>query len=303
MKTSLEFVAGNVPTMTSVLDLSACVPLRSPTNWELLEKRNKRSQNEFRKNQSNDKRNLPLSILVKIRGPPKIVDSYKLNVPGNSALEKAREMNGGASCTPVNITPFEDLSDGGKRERRVIVLRPALQQCRQVPGRYFPKPTLMDDQQRGALSSREVTSLDFAGEKCRTETSISIASTKVSKSLSKVTDTSRNKRANYSNSVNPKIFHTRKTLFERADEKSNLFSISVGGPGESYDQKSEFHNDHFTVRRNGSLPRQVTFPQKSLEFREMLTGTTKTLHERRFLLTAPSGEQTDLQHEPTTVCE
>lgn len=272
--------------MTSVLDLSTCIPLRTPRSWDILQKRPQNS--EFRKGNSKEKRLLPLSILVKIKGPPKLVDSYTKNM-GPTPRPETRDSTLTTSCTPVNITVFSDgratlIRDRDKKGN--LVLRPALQQSKQVPGRYFPKPTLTEEQQKFIVGK------DRENEKDRVEQSsatslVSIKSKGVSRATSDVA--SRHSRRNFSNSVNPRILHTRRTLFDREDRHNTLFtysfkSTSVAGRilGDSLEADG---------KTAPNANRHVTFPEKTLTFHEMLTGTTKTLHDRKEVQSAPTGDQ------------
>jgi hypothetical protein len=274
--------------MTAVLDLGSCIPLRTPRSWDILQKRPQNS--EFRKDNNKDKRLLPLSILVKIKGPPKLVDSYTKNM-GPTPRPEMKYSTLPASCTPVNITVFSDVRANlvrDKDRKGALVLRPALQQSKQVPGRYFPKPTLTDEQHKFLLVSKDG---DNERERIEQSSATSLVSSR-GRGLSRghIDTMSRQSRRNFTNSVNPRILHTRKTLFDREDRQNTLFSYSF---------KSTSVAGHFVgdsqemegLRKSVASSRQVTFPEKTLTFHEMLTGTTKTLHDRKEVQSAPSNDQ------------
>lgn len=273
--------------MTSVLDLTTCIPLRTPRNWDILQKRPQNS--EFRKGITKEKRLLPLSILVKIKGPPKLVDSYTKNM-GPTPRPETRDSTFNASCTPVNITVFSDgrtTLTRDKDKKGSLVLRPALQQSKQVPGRYFPKPTLTEEQQKFIVGKDREIDKDRPEQNSAT----SLVSTR-SKGISRATSdvTSRHSRRNFTNSVNPRILHTRRTLFDREDRSNTMFSYSfkstsVAGHVLGDSQEAD------GMKKASSVNRHVTFPEKTLTFHEMLTGTTKTLHDRKEVQSAPSGDQ------------
>ncbi|XP_062611387.1 uncharacterized protein LOC134273210 [Saccostrea cucullata] len=273
--------------MTSVLDLSNCLPLRTPRSWDILQKRPQNS--EFRKNNNKDKRLLPLSILVKIKGPPKLVDSYTKNM-GPTPRPEARDFALTASCTPVNITVFSDVRANltrDKDKKGSLILRPALQQSKQIPGRYFPKAALTEEQQKFIVGKDR----ENDRERIEQTSATSLVSSR-GRGLSRGTSDgmSRQSRRNFTNSVNPRILHTRKTLFDREDRQNPLFSYSF----KSTSVAGHFVGDSLEAdgsKKTSTFGRHVTFPEKTLVFHEMLTGTTKTLHERKEAQSAPSSDQ------------
>jgi len=276
--------------MTSVLDLSKCLPSRTQDSWEIVEQR---KRIDHRKTKENNKKVLPMSILVKIRGPPKLVDSYKIAAASPGIGE--RSVDTSASCTPLNLAPFEKRVDS--KRKGAVILKPALQQSKQVPGRYFPKPTLTDEQQRALLSSKDSHTLDL--DRYRTETSISNTSSRQSRTLGRATtDLNRPLKRNFTNSsFNPKTTQMRKTLFEASDDKPNLFTITFrGGNQDEQETRDDLYSDFYLVKRIGSMSRHVSFPHKTNDFRDTLKGVPKVLHYRKDVQSAPCGEKADEEH-------
>lgn len=114
-----------------------------PINWELLEKnRNEKATTK--------KRNLPLATLVRIRGPPKVVDGFS-----NFNVNKSEQYP--HVCTQIDIGtlgPSDFMANKKSSKPRPIIL-----QSRQVLGRYFPKPAFPEDD-KGLLFWKNQVGLD-----------------------------------------------------------------------------------------------------------------------------------------------
>lgn len=100
-----------------------------PVCWDLLQPKNRND-----KNVGNKRRHLPLATLVRIRGPPKVIDGFS-----NFSVNKSDQYP--HVCTQIDIGTLEPTINKKKDSKP----RPILLQSRQVLGRYFPKPAYAED--------------------------------------------------------------------------------------------------------------------------------------------------------------
>lgn len=115
-----------------------------PVSWDLLQKnRNDKGTTK--------KRNLPLATLVRIRGPPKVVDGF-------SNFNYNRTDQYPHVCTHIDIGSLEPKESLEKKKDSKP--KPIILQSRQVFGRYFPKATFPHDEK--GLFWKTQSGLDYS---------------------------------------------------------------------------------------------------------------------------------------------
>ncbi|KAK3612465.1 hypothetical protein CHS0354_032080 [Potamilus streckersoni] len=250
---------------------------------------------------------LPLGLLLKLCGPRKQYDD-SLNITTANEEEKMSFVTNFMSMPRkgfVNKANGNFLANKGNikatahaMKHKALPLRPAFQRSVTIPGRYFPKPSQIEDQKEN-FQNRNVS--ESLRERSRTISTRSTASL-LSRSSSRVTKLSDGfafKRSDTTSSISQNS--RRKVTFlnkpvsseNNLDEKVDLYAISFRTDvDEGYDPKSELHSDYYTIKRISPTSRQVTFPSKDTNFFTVLHGRPKFLHGRIYVPLEPEERKT-----------
>lgn len=160
-----------------------------------------------------------------------------------------------------------------------MLFRPTIRRQTQVTGRFFPKPSLTD-QERVLLAAKTGRPLSGSFLMSNKYHEIKKLANKIGNAAS-----SSDRPTRPMSSCNPKIAATRRTLFDHQENmaKSEVFMISFRDENKRvYDPNSELHSDYYTVKRQVrfSPVRQVSVPTKEAVFADMVRGKSKRMHSR-----------------------
>lgn len=264
--------------INSILDLEKCIPKRENINfnWQVLER------NNHTKRRNENKRLLPLSIMVKIKGPPKVLDPYRMTDIADAENNNPGDVNSlSTNCTPLNI--FHNSSSPVKSspspDKHALPQRPALLQSKQIPGRYFPKPVTLEESRAVSGGWRKILVYPVSkpspgGSRMNRKN--------VKPEVSRTYHFSKTK-AEATNVYNEKIIRERKSLYEQSKDRDSMMSISYFDPDSKADNNNNKQNvssTYFSIQRFISTSRYASFSGGKQEFGDILKGTPKTIHMR-----------------------
>lgn len=251
--------------INSVLNLEKCLPNRESfqLNWKILESKHQS------KNRREKKKILPLSILVKIKGPPKVLDPYRLTSSPEDVIHLSKTTPN--SCTPLDMMTMSKATNSSRPtpERSALPARSPLPQGKTIPGRYFPKPS-SDDGKTVTFNFPEPSPRDAKNKVVR-------------KSANSRYDFNKSK-AESTNAYNEKIYKTRKSLFDQSKNKNTLFAITFKNQEASIadmntKNEPQGNGDYFIMKKAVPTYRHVSFPTKEFrDFSDVLKGTVKAIH-------------------------
>lgn len=208
-----------------------------------------------------------------------------------SSLEKRREKKDVPKKTHSSLSIRDLLTPATKRSVATFPARPPMSRGKQIPGRFFPKPTLTEEQ-RAQLEL-------FKRAKPRKSSSLysSSPSHQADSAADRVFDSSASVSRmdrQHSASFNHRIARTRQQLQrERPELRSEVFAICFKQDLDStaYDPNSELHSDYYSIKRLKMPVARLGRPVKTNidDFAVVLRGQRKHLH-KKFLLSAGSVE-------------
>lgn len=211
-----------------------------------------------------------------------------------SSLELRREKKDYFPKTAQSSPSIRDLlTPATKRSVATFPARPPLSKGKQIPGRFFPKPTLTEEQRVQLelfrrMKPRKASSL-YSSSPSRQGESAERAfdSSAASVSMSRMD-------RQHSPSFNQRIARTRQQLHrERPELRSEVFAICFKQDLDStaYDPHSELHSDYYSIKRLKMPVARLGCPVKTNvdDFAVVLRGRRKHLH-KKFLLSAESTE-------------
>lgn len=209
-----------------------------------------------------------------------------------SSLEKRRgEKKDVAKATHSSLSIHDILNPATKRSVATFPARPPMSRGKQIPGRFFPKPTLTEEQ-RAQLEffkmakPRKASSLHSSSPPHQADS----AGERVFDSSDSVSRMDRQ----HSPSFNQRIARTRQQLHrDRPELRSEVFAICFKQDLDTtaYDPNSELHSDYYSIKRLKMPVVRLGRPVKTNidDFAVVLRGQRKHLH-KKFLLDAGSME-------------
>ncbi|KAL3876411.1 hypothetical protein ACJMK2_034260 [Sinanodonta woodiana] len=259
---------------------------------------------------------LPLGLLLKLCGPRKVFDTFSfqkqygdsLNMTAANDEEKMSFVTNYLSVPRKgfsNKTIGNFLANNGNikvtahaMKHNALPLRPAFQRSVTIPGRYFPKPSQIEDHRENVQNRNVSLSLHERSRTFSTRSTASLLSRSSSR-VTKVSDGFAFKRSDITSNISQnsrrKVTFLNKSVSSEnnPDEKVNLYAISFRTDvDEGYDPKSELHSDYYTIKRISPTSRQVTFPSKDTDFFTVLHGRPKFLHGRIYVPLEPEERKT-----------
>ncbi|XP_046379513.1 uncharacterized protein LOC124151200 [Haliotis rufescens] len=174
-------------------------------------------------------------------------------------------------------------SKNNKKSIEALPLRPAMARAKQVPGRYFPKAILTDEQKVALASAKPSRPSPLKKESFPPIKGLDFMKTSFS-----LLPPAPRARTSHNASFNPKIAQTRKSLRMFPEVQTEVFSISFqGDTRQEYDPNSELHSDYYSVTRvsvnsakDGQKSQMKAQPSSASDFRIVLRGHRKLLHDR-----------------------
>ena len=234
------------------------------------------------------------SIPRSVTAPPTVV----------SSMDKKREEE---KREPLSKTSHSSLSyrdlltPTTKRSLSTFPARPALSKGKQVPGRFFPKPILTEEQKTQLEALKRATPALSKSVSLPSTTPISKPDAShgvgVFNSLPSGSVTRMDRQ--HSPSYNQRIARTRLQLQkERPDVRSEVFAICFKQDMDSkdYDPASELHSDYYSIKRLKMPMARLGRPMdiSTNGFAVVLQGRRKHLHKKALL----SVDDTDALLEP-----
>ncbi|OWF53248.1 hypothetical protein KP79_PYT06385 [Mizuhopecten yessoensis] len=261
--------------INSILDLEKCIPNRGNLNlnWEVLERNNQA------KRRSENKRVLPLSIMVKIKGPPKVLDPYRLTKSSADIdQDRSDDSSPGTSCTPLNLLGSSPTKLSPSPDKHALPMRPAILQSKQIPGRFFPKAGAIEDH-RMMVGGNSQTPVQYVSKPAQRGSILTRKNLKPG--ITRSYDFNKSK-AEATNMYNEKILRQRKSLFEQNKDRNSMMTISYFNPETQLDKenKQSDQSTYFSVQRFLSSSRHVSVPGGRQRFGDVLKGTPKAIHFR-----------------------
>nr|KAG5704897.1 hypothetical protein BaRGS_003880 [Batillaria attramentaria] len=223
-----------------------------------------------------------------VYGPSAMADSsHRVRRPDRKETRTAQS----------NVSVRDLLMPATKRSVATFPARPPISRGKQIPGRFFPKPTFTDEQKaqiemlrRNPPPPRKASSLYSVSSPTRKSHPEADGFSFDSASVSRMD------RQN-SPSYNQRIVRARQQLHhERPELRSEVFAIcfkhDLDGL-EQYDPNSELHSDYYTIKRlrmpAARLGRRMDVSLDNNKFAVVLRGHRKHLHNK-FILSADDTE-------------